>query len=89
MSAQDHSVDIKDDIIVFDDKLVTVMVTCDSSVNITVVAEAQEKLKDETAWLYLNTEFEFGMKIRFYRKHLDMITRSDGLTSEVDGLMGI
>jgi len=89
VSAQDHSVHIKDDIIIVDEKPVTVMVTCDSSVNITVAAEVQEKLKDETAWLYLNTEFGFGMKIRFYKKHLDMmITRSDGLTSEVSGLMG-
>jgi len=47
-------------------------------------------LKDETAWLYLNTAFGFGIKIRFYKKNLDMtITRSDRLTSEVDGLMGI
>ena len=57
-SAQDHSIDIHvgDEIIVVDDKPVTVMVYCDSSVNVTVGADVKEKVKHETAWLYLNTE---------------------------------
>ena len=54
-----------------------------------VYDEVQEIIRDETAWLYINTEFGFGMKIRFYKKHLDMmITNSDELTSGADGLMG-
>jgi len=84
LSAQDHSVHIDIDIIVVD-KPVTVMVPCDSNVNVTFDGEIQESLKDEIAWLYSNTEIGFGMKIRFYKKHLDMmITQSNGLTSEAD-----
>ena len=86
-SAQDHSIHVDDEIIVVDDKPVTVMMYCDSSVNVTVGADVKEKVKHETAWLYLNTELGFGMKIK---KHLGMmITRSDGLTDEVDRLIGI
>ena len=89
VSAQDHSILVDDESIVVDNKPVTVMVYCDSTVNFTVSADAIEKIKDETAWLYLNTEIGFGMKIRFYKKHLDMmITRSDGLTDKADGLIG-
>ena len=55
--------------------------------DVTVGADVKEKVKHETAWLYLNTELGFGMKIK---KHLGMmITRSDGLTDEVDRLIGI
>jgi len=57
--AQDHSIHVDDEIIAVDDKPVTVMVYCDSSVNITIGAEVQEKMKDETAWLHLNTEIGF------------------------------
>ena len=66
------------------------MVYCDSSVNVTVGADVKGKVKHETVWLHLNTELGFRMKIRFYKKHLDMmVTRSDGLTNEADGLIGI
>jgi len=52
-------------------------------------AEVPEIVTSKTASLYLNVEFGFGMKIRFYKKHLDMmITKTDGLTGEADGLMG-
>jgi len=77
ISAQDHGIHFNDNIIVIDNKPVTVMVSCDLSVNVTISTEVQENLKDETAWLYLNTECRFGIKIRFYKKHLDMITQSD------------
>jgi len=89
VSAQDHSIHFGNNMIVVDDKPIKVMVSCDSSINVTVAAEVQEKLKDETAWLYLSTEYGFGMKVRFYKKHLDlMILGNGGLTIEADGLMG-
>ena len=55
-SARDHSIQVGDEIIVVDDKPVTVMVYCDSSVNVTVGANVKEKVKHETAWLYFNTK---------------------------------
>lgn len=49
----------------------------------------QTKINDESAWLYIKSEVGFGLKIRFYKQHLDMmITDHNGLTSEANGLMG-
>ena len=89
MFAQDHSIQISDITVIVKDKPVEILIARDFNITTTHSAEVQEKLKDETVWVYLEAEFGFGMKIRFYKKHLDMmITRSDGLTSEADGLMG-
>ena len=89
VSAQDHSVQIGDITVIVKDKPVEILIARDFNITTTHSAEVQKKLKDETAWVYLEAEFGFGMKIRFYKKHLDMmITRSDELTSEADGLMG-
>ena len=89
VSAQDHNVQIGDETVIIKDKPVEVLIASDFNVTTTLSGEVKEVTKDETVWLQLNTEFGFGMKIRFYKKHLDMmITKSDGLTSQADGLMG-
>jgi len=89
VSAQDHSIQIGDETKIAISVPVKVSIARDFNVSASLSAKVNETTKDETAWLYLNTEFGFGMKIRFYKKHLDMIiTKSDGLTSEADGLMG-
>jgi len=89
VSAQEHSIQIGDETVIVEDVPVQVILTSDLNVTTTTNDKVQETVKDETSWLYLNTEIGFGMKIRFYKKHLDMmITTSDGLTTRADGLMG-
>ena len=58
-------------------------------VTINVDAHIQtNRLKDESAWLYINTD-GFGIKVRFYKKHLDMfLTKTNGLTKDAHGLIG-
>ena len=47
-------------------------------------------IKDSSAWLYINIEFGFGIKVRFYKKHLDLfLTKTTGLTNKVHGLIGM
>ena len=88
VSARDHSIKVENEHIVVGSKPVSVKIS-NTSVTATVYAEVEEKLKDESAWLYIDSDIGFGIKIRFYKKHLDMmITKSDGLTSEAGGLVG-
>jgi len=87
--AQDHSVKINDEIVIVKHEPVRIMLSADNNVTVTIDSKEQGNPKDSTAWLYLNIEFGFGIKIRFYKKHLDMvITSSIGLTDEADGLIG-
>ena len=87
VTAHNHAIQIGDDHIVVSNKPVVVMVTKDC--NITVNIGNELKVDDESAWLNIKTDLGFGMKIRFYKKHLDlMITNSEGLTNKSDGLMG-
>ena len=89
VSAQDHSIQVGNINIVVDNKPVTVTVSNGASVTIATDDEVQQTMRDETAWFHINSEFGFGMKIRFYKKHLNMmITKHNGLTSKADGLMG-
>jgi len=90
VSAQDHTLQIGDETVTVNNVPVHVMINSDFTITTKIVYDEEQEIEtDETAWLYLNTEFAFGMKIRFYKKHLDMmITKSDRLTSEADGLMG-
>ena len=69
------------------DKPVTVKVF--NTVSITVDAKLHTSgLKDESTWLYINME-DFGIKVRFYKKHLDMfLTKTNILTKEADGIIG-
>ena len=42
------------------------------------------KIRDETAWLHVNTNAGFGLKVRFYKSHLDLyLTKTSGLTKKV------
>jgi len=62
-----------------------------SYVNVNVDHRKQIKdMKDGAAWLYINTDFNFGLKIRFYKKHLDIfLTKTGVLTKEAHGLIGM
>jgi len=87
VSALDHSVLVGDSLTIVKDKSVTVNVF--KKVTTIIDAHVQtNRLKDESAWLYINTD-GFGIKIRFYKKHLDMfLTETDGLTRHTHGLIG-
>ena len=89
VSAQDHSVNIVGNSLnVVKDKPVFVDVSS-STVAISFAIDATPKLlKDESAWLHINTE-GFGIKVKFYKKHLDMfLTKTSGLGKDAHGLIG-
>ena len=88
VSAVDHSVLAGNSLTaIVKDKPITVNVF--EKVTINVDAHIQtNRLKDESAWLYINTD-GFGIKVRFYKKHLDMfLTKTNGLTKDAHGLIG-
>jgi len=85
VSARDHSIKVDDELVKIDNNTVTV--TISTEYNITV--DIGTKVDRGYAWLTIKTDVGFGMKIRFYQKHLDlMITNNEGLTNKSDGLMG-
>ena len=89
VSAEDHSVQVENSLTVIKDKAVFVDVF-NSTVAINVNADSQtaKLTKDKSAWLYINTE-GFGIKVRFYKKHLDMFfTKTSGLSKKAHGLIG-
>ena len=87
VSAQDHSVAVGNSLTIVKDKQVTVNVF--DTVSITVDAKLHASgLKDTSTWLYINTE-GFGVKVMFYKKHLDMfLTNTTRLTKEAGGIIG-
>jgi len=87
VSASDHSVLVDHSLTVVEDKPVIVDVF--KAITIKVGAHVQtNRLMDESAWLHINTD-GFGIKVRFYKKHLDMfLTKTDGLTKDAHGLIG-
>ena len=87
VSAQDHSVTVGNSFTIVKDKSVTVNVF--NTVSITVDAKHDASgLKDASTWLYINIE-GFGIKVRFYKKHLDMfLTKTNILTNEAGGIIG-
>ena len=83
---QDHSVSVDNSTTIIKDRPVTVTVS-DSYVTINI-DEANDR-DDGSSWLYINTNFDFGLKVRFYKKHLDMFLVDTGvLTKEAHGLIG-
>ena len=89
ISATDHSVLVGNSLTIVKDKPVTVDVSKSVSINVDVNKQAST-LKDESAWLYVNTNAGFGMKVRFYKKHLDLfLTKISGLTKMAHGLIGM
>ena len=71
VSAHNHSIRVGSSLTIVKDKPVTVDVS--NAVSISIDNNDQtSKTKDEAAWLYINTNSGFGLKVRFYREHLDM-----------------
>ena len=90
VSAKDHTVLVDGSVITVKDKPVTVHISNNFIVDINIGANQQvHAIKDASAWLYIQTEFGFGIKVRFYKQHFDMfLTKTSGLTNEVHGLIG-
>ena len=90
VSAEDHTVLVDGSVITVKDKPVIVQVSNTFIVDITVDVNQQvQTIKDGSAWLYIYTEFGFGIKVRFYKKHLDLfLTKTSGLTNEAHGIIG-
>ena len=87
VSAQNHSVRVGNSLTIVKNKPVTVFVSNIVSINIDNNIQTNE-MKDESNWLYINTNSGFGLKVRFYKKHLDMLlTEISGLTKKVHGLI--
>ena len=89
VSAQDHSVLVGNSLTVVKDKPVFVdVLNSKVSVDVNINKQTTKLTKDESAWLYINTE-GFGIKVRFYKKHLDMFfTTTSGLSKKAHGLIG-
>ena len=87
VSAVDHSVLVGNSLTIVKDRPVTVNVF--EKVITSVDAHVQTtRLRDESAWLFISTD-GFGIKVRFYKKHLDMfLTKTNGLTKDAHGLIG-
>ena len=87
VSAQDHSVAVGNSLTIVKDKQVTVNVF--DTVSITVDTKLHPSgLKDTSTWLYINAG-GFGVKVMFYKKHLDMfLTNTTRLTKEAGGIIG-
>ena len=91
VSAEDHTVLVDGSVITVKDKPVAVQVSNTFIVDITfdVNHEQVHTIKDSSAWLYINTESGFGIKVRFYKQHLDLfLTKTSGLTNEAHGIIG-
>ena len=87
VSSQDHSVAVGTSLTIIKNRPVTVDVFDKVDINIDANIKTNG-LKDSLAWLYINTD-GFGIKVRFYKKHLDMfLTKTSGLTREANGLIG-
>jgi len=86
--AEDHTIVVGNSITRVKDRPVTVTI---ANFNIDIdVGAHQQVSSDSSAWLYINTEIGFGIKVRFYKKHLDLfLTKTSGLTKDAHGLIGI
>ena len=82
VSAEDHTVQVGNSITTVKDKPVNLII----SSNFDVIQQIGE---GDLPLLYINSELGFGIKVRFYKKHLDMLlTKTSGLTKEAHGLIG-
>ena len=88
VSVQDHSVLVENSLTVVKDKTVFVDVfNSKIIINVNTNMQTTKLTKDESAWLYINTE-GFGIKVRFYKKHLDMFfTKTSGLRKKLMDLL--
>ena len=89
VSAQDHTVLVDDSLAIVKDKPVFVDVSNGKvAININANSKNTKIKKDESAWLYINTE-GFGVKVKFYKRHLDLLfTETSGLSKDAHGLIG-
>ena len=88
VSAVEHGVLVDNSLTIVKDNQVTVDISNTVSINVDTDIQSN-RLKDELAWLYINTNSGFGMKVRFYKKHVDLfLTKTSGLTKEAHGLIG-
>ena len=89
VSAQDHSVKVDNSITFVKDKPVFVDVSNGTvAINVNSDSQTANLLKDESAWLYIDTK-DFGIKVKFYKKHLNLfLTKTSGLTNDTLGLIG-
>ena len=91
VSAQEHSVKVNNSISIVEDQPVFVDVSNSTvAINLNSDSQTTQFMKDEPAWLYINTDSDgFGMKVRFYKKHLDMfLTQTSGLSKDTHRLIG-
>ena len=91
VSAQDQSVSIDDSKAIVKDMPVSVKLFRNFSVTISIDKDEEKNtLKDETAWVSINTELGFGLSVKFYKKHMDMIlTDISALTKSAHGMIGM
>ena len=91
VSGEDHTVTVGGSVTTVKDKPVIVQLSNTFTVDITIDVNQQvHTVKDESAWLYINTEFGFAVKVRFYKHHLDLfLTNTSGLSKDTHGLIGI
>ena len=89
VSAQDHSIKVDDSITVVKDKSVFVNVSHSTvAINVNSDSQTAKLMKEGSSWLYINGE-GFGIKVRFYKKHLNLfLTETSGLSSDTHGLIG-
>ena len=90
VSAQDHTISVAEAVVAVRDKAVTVKISKDSNVSIVVDGNVQSGLRrDESAWLNIISDIGFGVRVRFYKKHLNIfLENTDLLTKKAHGLLG-
>ena len=70
VSTQDHSIEVDNSITAVKDKPVFVDVSNGTvTINLNSDRQIAKLMKDESAWLYIDTE-DFGIKVRFYKKNI-------------------
>ena len=89
VSAHDHSVSVAEAVTVVKDRPVTIKISKDSNVSIAVGNVQSDLKKEESAWLNIISDFGFGLQVRFYKKHLNMLLKDTNiLTKKAHGLLG-
>ena len=83
VSIQDHSVKVNDSTTVVKGKPVFVDVSNSTfAISLNTETHTSKLMMDESAWLYINAN-GFGIKVRFYNKHLDLfLTKTSGLNKD-------
>ena len=90
ISSLDHTVMVENTLTVIKDKPVTISIT-NGSIKVLITKEIDEMpVIDETPWVTIKSDIGFQLKVKFFKKHLDMIiTDTSGLTKYVHGIQGM